>query len=76
MRNQARERPACLNHELLLKLKVKNELYKQLKKGVVVWEEYRDTSWLCRVEVRKARVGTDGAELHKDNKKGFYRPVK
>lgn len=45
-----------------------------LAKYQVSWEKYRDTTWLCRDEVRKARVWLE-VNLTRDtknNNKGFY----
>ena len=60
---------------MLVKLKSKRELYRQWKQGQVSWEEYRDTAWLCRDGVRRAKawLRLNLAKDPKNNKKGFYR---
>jgi len=51
------------------------ELHRQWKQKQVSWEKYRDASWLCRDEVRRAKVQLELnlAKDAKNNKKGFYR---
>ncbi|PKU34063.1 hypothetical protein llap_15633 [Limosa lapponica baueri] len=68
-------RPAWLSHDLLVKLKGKKELRRQFRQDQISWEEYRDSAWLCRDEVRKskARLELNLARDAKNNKKGFYR---
>ncbi|KFU91186.1 hypothetical protein M959_05608, partial [Chaetura pelagica] len=72
------KRPVWLSQDLLVKLKGKMEIHRQWKRGQVSWEEYRDTAWLCRDEVRKAKVQLELnlARDVKKNKKGFYRYIK
>ncbi|KFU97058.1 hypothetical protein N339_06908, partial [Pterocles gutturalis] len=67
------KRPAWLSHDLWLKLKGKKKMHKQRKQGQVSWEEYRDTAWLCRDGVRKAKAQLElnMARDAKNNKKGF-----
>jgi len=38
-------RPACLNKDLLIKLKWKKEKNRQWNQGCVPWEESRDAAW-------------------------------
>ncbi|KAK4822139.1 hypothetical protein QYF61_010262 [Mycteria americana] len=68
------KRPAWMNEDLLVKLKDKKEMHRQWKQGQVSWEQYRDTAWLCRDGVRKAKAWLELnlARDAKNNKKGFY----
>ncbi|KAK4825261.1 hypothetical protein QYF61_025722 [Mycteria americana] len=68
------KRPAWMSPDLLVKLKGKKEMHRQWKQGQVSWEEYRDTAWLCRGGVRKAKAQLELnlAKDAKNNKKGFY----
>ncbi|PKU32580.1 nedd4-binding protein 2-like 2 [Limosa lapponica baueri] len=71
------KRPAWLSQDLLVKLKGKKELQRQFKQDQVSWEEYRDSAWLCRDEVKKAKAQLE-LNLERDaknNKKGFYRYI-
>jgi len=70
-------RPAWLSQDLLVKLKGKKELHRQWQQGQVSWEEYRDTAWLCRGGVRKAKeqLELNLARDAKSSEKGFYRYV-
>ncbi|KAK4821784.1 hypothetical protein QYF61_002200 [Mycteria americana] len=69
------KRSAWMSQDLLVKLKSKKEMHKQWKQGRVSWEEYRDSVWLCRDGVRKAKAWLELnlARDTKKNKKGFYR---
>ncbi|PKU38840.1 hypothetical protein llap_10849 [Limosa lapponica baueri] len=71
------KRPACLSQDLLVKVKGKKELHWQFRQDWVFWEEHRDTAWLGRDEVRKAKAPLElnQARDAKNNKKGFYRHV-
>ncbi|KFQ17180.1 hypothetical protein N331_12325, partial [Merops nubicus] len=70
-------RPAWLSRELLVRLKEKMRLHRHWKQGQVSWEEHRDTAWLCRDEVRKAKAQMELnlARDAKENRKGFYRYI-
>ena len=49
--------------------------FQPVKKGQVLWEEYKEVARLCSDGVRKAKAQT-GLNLARDakkNKKGFYR---
>jgi len=61
----------------MVKLKGKKDLHRHWKQGQVSWEEYRDAVWLCRDEVRKAKLQLELnlARDAKNNKKVFYRHV-
>jgi len=50
-------------------------MHRQWKQQHLSWEEYRDTGWLHRDGVRKAKaqVELNLARDTKNNKKGFYR---
>ena len=52
-------------------------MHRQWKQGQVSLEEYRDTAWLCRGGVRKAKAQLElnSAKDAKNNEKGFYRYV-
>ncbi|KAK4818274.1 hypothetical protein QYF61_009992 [Mycteria americana] len=69
------KRPAWLSQDLLVKLKGKKEMHRQRKQGQVSWEKYRDTAWLCRDGVRKAKAWLELnlARDAKNNNKDFYR---
>ncbi|KFQ36182.1 hypothetical protein N331_00749, partial [Merops nubicus] len=71
------KRPAWLSQDLLVRVKDKMRLQKQWKQGQVSWEEYSDTTRLCRNEVRKAKVQLElnVARDVKENRKGFYRYI-
>lgn len=63
--------------ELLTKLRYEKEVYRKWKQRQLTWEEYRDTVWVCRDVVRKAKAHLD---LHlmrhvNGNKKGFYKYI-
>ncbi|KFW09685.1 hypothetical protein N327_13834, partial [Fulmarus glacialis] len=62
---------------LMVKLKYKKETHRRWNQGHVSWEEYRDTTWICRDGMRKAKaqLELDLARDAKNNKKGFYRYV-
>ena len=68
-------RPARTNKELLDKLKHKKEIYRGWKQGQVAWEEYRETVWVPRDQVSKAKalIELNLARDIKGNKKSFYR---
>ncbi|KFQ77747.1 hypothetical protein N335_12351, partial [Phaethon lepturus] len=70
------KRLAWLSGDQMGKLKGKNEVHRQWKQGQVSWDEYRDTAWLCRDGIRraKARLVLNLATDAKKNK-GFYRYV-
>ncbi|KAJ7399577.1 hypothetical protein BTVI_114083 [Pitangus sulphuratus] len=71
------KRLAWLSRELLVKLKGKKQMHRQLKLGEVTWEEYGDEVWLCRDAVRKGKAKPEW-NLRRDaknNKKGFYKCV-
>ncbi|KAK4806903.1 LOW QUALITY PROTEIN: hypothetical protein QYF61_012624 [Mycteria americana] len=70
-------RPAWLSKDLLVKLKCKKEMHRQWKQGHVSWEEYRDSAWMCRDGIRKAKAQLELnlARDVKNNKKGFYRYI-
>jgi len=74
---KAGKRLAWLSRDLLVKLQSKGELHRQWKQGQASWEERRDTAWLCRDGVRKAKVQLELnlARDAKANKKGIYRYV-
>ncbi|GAB0183552.1 hypothetical protein GRJ2_000820500 [Grus japonensis] len=69
------KRLAGMSQDLLVKLKVKKERHRQCKQGS--WKQYRDTAWLCRDGVRKAKAQLELnlARDAKNNNKGFYRYV-
>jgi len=69
-------RLAWLSQELQVNLKGMKEMHRQWKQGQVSWEDYRDTAWLCKHGVRKAKVQLK-LNLARDekNNKGFYRYV-
>ncbi|KFQ75531.1 hypothetical protein N335_09898, partial [Phaethon lepturus] len=71
------KRPAWLSGDLLVKLKGKKKMPRQWQQGQVSWDEYRDTAWLCRDEVRRAKMQLELnlAKDTKNNKKVFYRYV-
>ncbi|KAK4815291.1 hypothetical protein QYF61_026196 [Mycteria americana] len=71
------KRPAWMSQDLLVKLKGKMEMHRQWKQGQIPWEEHRDTAWLCRDGVRKAKAQLELnlARDAKTNKKGFCRYV-
>ncbi|KAM6103455.1 uncharacterized protein LJ206_014212 [Theristicus caerulescens] len=71
------KRPAWLSHDLLVKLKGKKRLHRQWKKGLVSWEEYRDTAQLYKDGMRKAKAQLELNLVRdaKNNKKGFYRYI-
>jgi len=52
-------------------------MHRRRKQGQVSWEEYRDTAWLCRDEVRraKAQLELNLARDAKSKEQGFYRYV-
>jgi len=52
-------------------------VHRQWQQGQVSWEECRDTAWLCRDGVRRAKAWLELnlARDAKDNKKRFYRCV-
>ncbi|KFQ27244.1 hypothetical protein N331_08889, partial [Merops nubicus] len=70
-----RKRLAWLSHKLLVELKNKVKLHKQLKQGQVSWRKCRVADWLWRDKVRKAKVQLqlNLAKNTKKNKKGFYK---
>ncbi|KAK4810519.1 LOW QUALITY PROTEIN: hypothetical protein QYF61_004482, partial [Mycteria americana] len=70
-------RPAWLSKDLLLKVQRKKEMHRQWNQGCVSWEEYRDTAWMCRDGIRKAKAQLElnMARDEKNYKKGFYRYV-
>ncbi|KFQ91096.1 hypothetical protein Y956_15163, partial [Nipponia nippon] len=71
------KRLAWLSHDLWVKLKGKKRMHRQWKKGLVSWEEYRETPQLCKDGIRKAkpRLDLNLTRDAKNNKKGFYRHV-
>ncbi|KFQ63342.1 hypothetical protein N334_13791, partial [Pelecanus crispus] len=71
------KRPTWLSRDVLVKLKNKRELHRQWKQGQVSWGEYRETTQLCREEVRqaKAQLELNLARDVKNNKKGFYKYI-
>ncbi|KFW72584.1 hypothetical protein AS28_04447, partial [Pygoscelis adeliae] len=70
-------RPAWLSKDLLVKLKCKKEMHRQWNQGCVSWEEYRDTPWMCRDGIRKAKAQLEVnlARDVKNNKMTFYKYV-
>ena len=65
-----------MSQDLLVKLKVKQEMHRQRKQGQVSWEECRDVARLCRDGVRKAKAQLKlTLARNAKNKKGFYRYV-
>ena len=50
-------------------------MYEGNEQGHVFWEEYRDTAWRCRDEIRKTKVQFELNLVRdvKNNKQGFYR---
>ncbi|KFQ68256.1 hypothetical protein N335_13841, partial [Phaethon lepturus] len=71
------KRPAWLSGDLLVNLKGQKGMHRQWKQGQGSWDEYRDTAWLCRDGVRraKAQLELNLARNAKNNKKGFCRYV-
>lgn len=66
-----------MSWDLQDKLMDENEMRRQRRHRQVSWEEHRDTAWLCRNGVRKAKAQLDLnlARNTKTNKTGFYRCV-
>ncbi|GAB0204878.1 mitochondrial enolase superfamily member 1 [Grus japonensis] len=66
-----------MSKELLEKLKGKKEVYRMWKKGLAIWEEYRDVVRECRDAMRKAKAHLELnlARDVKDNKKGFFKSI-
>ncbi|GAB0203352.1 hypothetical protein GRJ2_002800800 [Grus japonensis] len=68
-------RPAWISKELLGKFKGKKEVYRMWKKGVAIWEEYRNVVRECKNATRKAKAPLELklARDVKDKKKGFFK---
>ncbi|CAM4531595.1 unnamed protein product [Caretta caretta] len=58
-------------------LNIKKEAYKKWKVGQMTREEYKNTAWACRNEIRRAKshLELQLARDVKSNKKGFFRYV-
>lgn len=44
-----------MSEDLPVKLRGKKEMHRHWKQGQVSWEEYRDSVWLCKSDIRKAK---------------------
>lgn len=67
-------KPSWLNEDLLVK-QAKGGWHRWWKCGRVPWEEYRNTVWMCRDGIRKAKAQMTLARDAKNNKEGFYRYI-
>jgi len=66
-------RPAQINTELLIDLKLKKKAHRRWKQGQATWWQYKDSACTCRNGVRKAKASLELklAKEVKRKKKGF-----